>query len=149
MIKGNQPVYCDMETTKNEGWTLLVASVSNGWTGDQVRRQTIMSPFYITVLSVFYLDVQVLSRNANFPSLTKDFSILEQANTIKSHSKNKTFKYMLDAKVRRDWGGIWRAPIEYSYVKFCCIQQIFEIYFCTFYNMLLQFYPKDEQTRKC
>ena len=36
MLQGNQPVYCDMETTKNEGWTLLVTSASNGWKGEEV-----------------------------------------------------------------------------------------------------------------
>ena len=37
MLRGNMNVYCDMETTPNEGWTLLVASNSNGWSADQVR----------------------------------------------------------------------------------------------------------------
>ena len=37
MLQGNQPVYCDMQTTKNEGWTLLVTSVSNGWKEEEVN----------------------------------------------------------------------------------------------------------------
>jgi len=36
MLQNSTSVYCDMETTLNEGWTLLVTSTSNGWKGDQV-----------------------------------------------------------------------------------------------------------------
>ena len=38
LLQNSLSVYCDMETTPNEGWTLLVTSASNGWKGNQVRR---------------------------------------------------------------------------------------------------------------
>eukprot|EP00111_Clytia_hemisphaerica_P010409 TCONS_00030414-protein len=94
MLKDNLNIYCDMETTPNEGWTLLVASNNKGWSAQQV-----------------------LERNINRPSLYNDYSILNRANKMKSLSKNSTFKYMLDAKLRRHWGGIWTAPIEYSFTQ--------------------------------
>jgi len=56
---------------------------------------------------------QVKSRNANRPSLHDDYSILNQAEKIKKLSQSDFFKYMLDATARADWGGIWRAPINY------------------------------------
>ena len=37
MLRDNMNVYCDMETTLHEGWTLLVASNNNGWSAEQVR----------------------------------------------------------------------------------------------------------------
>uniref|UniRef100_A0A7M6DPA1 Uncharacterized protein n=1 Tax=Clytia hemisphaerica TaxID=252671 RepID=A0A7M6DPA1_9CNID len=94
MLKDNLNVYCDMETTPKEGWTLLVSSNNNGWSGDQV-----------------------LERNINHPGLHIDYSILGRANQMKSLSKNNTFKYMLDAKRRGHWGGIWSAPIGYSFTQ--------------------------------
>ena len=36
MLRDNMNVYCDMETTPREGWTLLVASNNNGWNAEQV-----------------------------------------------------------------------------------------------------------------
>ena len=36
MLRDNMHVYCDMETTPREGWTLLVASNNNGWNAEQV-----------------------------------------------------------------------------------------------------------------
>ena len=53
-------------------------------------------------------------RNMFTPSLDKDYSILGKADSIKSLSNGQYFKYMLDAQERRHWGGIWKAPIEYS-----------------------------------
>ena len=38
MLKDSLNVYCDMETTPKEGWTLLVSSNTNGWKGNQVTR---------------------------------------------------------------------------------------------------------------
>jgi len=38
MLRNSLSVYCDMEMTRNEGWTLLVTSVSAGWKGNQVKR---------------------------------------------------------------------------------------------------------------
>ena len=31
-----RPVYCDMETTPGEGYTLLVTAANDGWTMEQV-----------------------------------------------------------------------------------------------------------------
>jgi len=92
MLQNLQLVYCDMEYSPKEGWTLLVTSTSNGWT-----RET------------------VLTRNKDKPSLTDNYSILSQANTIKQLSNGKTFKYMLDANQRHRWGGTYQAPIDYVF----------------------------------
>ncbi|XP_057304821.1 uncharacterized protein LOC130641845 isoform X1 [Hydractinia symbiolongicarpus] len=94
MLKGSQPVYCDMTTDKNEGWTLLVTASSNGWSFEQT-----------------------LSRAPLLPSLHDDFSILDKADTIKALSNGEEFKYMIDAQQRRHWGGIWKAPIKYSFTS--------------------------------
>ncbi|XP_047127009.1 uncharacterized protein LOC101234350 [Hydra vulgaris] len=91
MLADNQPVYCDMTTTENEGWTLIVSSASSGWTLNEIY-----------------------SRNSESPSLFDNFSILNKANTIKHLSNKKTFKYMIDAQERRRWGGIWESQKEYS-----------------------------------
>lgn len=32
-----RPVYCDMESNLNEGWTLLVSAATSGWGPSQVR----------------------------------------------------------------------------------------------------------------
>ena len=42
MLKNNLPVFCDMTTTPNEGWTLLVTAASSGWSKDQVRPTVII-----------------------------------------------------------------------------------------------------------
>lgn len=60
-------------------------------------------------LSFFSFFNQVLSRNRNKPSLSSDYSILQQADGIKDLSQKSTFKYMLDAHSRGRWGGIWAA----------------------------------------
>ena len=36
MLQNSQTVYCDMTSTRNEGWTLLVTSADSGWTREQV-----------------------------------------------------------------------------------------------------------------
>ena len=36
MLQNLQTVYCDMTTTPNEGWTLIVTSADSGWSREQV-----------------------------------------------------------------------------------------------------------------
>lgn len=38
MLQNSLPVYCDMTTTPNEGWTLIVTAASHNWKIDQVRK---------------------------------------------------------------------------------------------------------------
>ncbi|XP_065054894.1 uncharacterized protein LOC135683537 isoform X1 [Rhopilema esculentum] len=84
-------VYCDM-TSDVGAWTLLVTSAHGNWTKPEV-----------------------LSRNEDFPSIANDYSILHLADSIKSISNNATFKYKLDAHKFNHWGGIWEAPIQYTF----------------------------------
>jgi len=84
------PVFCDM-TSDPGAYTLVVTSRHNNWTRAQVP-----------------------ARNIYRPSLDDDYSILKFADQIKDLSKNKTFKYKLDAHRRGQWGGVWSAPIEYT-----------------------------------
>ncbi|XP_065647462.1 uncharacterized protein LOC100205261 isoform X2 [Hydra vulgaris] len=97
MLADNQPAYCDMTSTLNEAWTLLVTSVSGGWTSDQVY-----------------------SRNTGTPSLYEDFSILNKANTIKKLSNGGTIKYMLEGTARKRWGGIWESSTAYLFNATSC-----------------------------
>jgi len=97
MIRKNSheylPVYCDM-TSESGGYTLLVTSASNGWNENEVK-----------------------FKNPTRPSLTADYSILGHANQIKALSGGETFKYRLEANTRGRWGGVWTAPITYSFVS--------------------------------
>nr|XP_047135037.1 uncharacterized protein LOC100199215 isoform X2 [Hydra vulgaris] len=97
MLANNQPAYCDMTSTLNEAWTLLVTSVSNGWTSDQVY-----------------------SRNAVAPSIYEDFSILNKANTIKKLSNSGTIKYRLEGTASKRWGGIWESSTAYLFNATSC-----------------------------
>ncbi|KAJ7351656.1 metalloendopeptidase [Desmophyllum pertusum] len=86
------PVYCDMTTAKG-AFTLIVTSAHNSWTRAQVPR-----------------------RNEFYPRLNEDYSILGLADSIKNLNNNGTFQYMLDAKSRRHWGGMFEAPTSYSFM---------------------------------
>lgn len=87
------PVFCDM-TSDLGAYTLLITSASNNWNAKDVT-----------------------FRNVEKPSLGNDYSILGLADNIKDISAAKSFKYRLEANSPGTWGGIWEAPIEYTFLK--------------------------------
>ena len=66
-------------TRDGGGWTLLVTSHTNSWKAQNVKL-----------------------RNANYPKLTDDFSILQYADSIKNNKDvtGTTFEYRLEAQSR-------------------------------------------------
>ncbi|XP_074645823.1 uncharacterized protein LOC141902080 [Tubulanus polymorphus] len=90
----HRAVYCDMESEEG-AYTLLVTSRHNNWTREQVLR-----------------------RNIDTPSLVNDYSILFLADEIKAISNDSdSFKYKIEARQRRHWGGVWVAPKAYSFAS--------------------------------
>ncbi|XP_068727258.1 uncharacterized protein [Montipora capricornis] len=87
------PVYCDM-TSETGAYTLLVTSSTNGWSKSKVN-----------------------FKNPSRPSLVRDYSILGLADKIKALCGGTSFKYRLEANERGHWGGVWTAPISYSFVS--------------------------------
>ncbi|CAH1274713.1 ADGRL2 [Branchiostoma lanceolatum] len=87
------PVYCDMESDPKAGWTLLVTSRSMaGWNKDNI-----------------------LSHNEGTPTLNADYSILGKADQIKMGTSANVVQYRLEAGSPGHWGGVWEAPVDYSF----------------------------------
>lgn len=85
--------YCDF-TTEGGPWTLLVTSKTHGgWDKDNIKQ-----------------------RNSNKPSLHNDFSILGFADAVKDFDKSQEyFHYRIEADGIGRWGGIWKAPRDYTF----------------------------------
>lgn len=89
-----QKVFCDMSHNEG-GWTLLVTSTSKKeWTNQNIKK-----------------------RNEDKPSISKDYSILQEGDTIKSISVGP-FLYKLEVSERGAYGGIWSAPQGYRFVTY-------------------------------
>lgn len=63
-------------------------------------------------------------RNAAEPSVTKDYSALDDGDTIKSIAVSPYFLYRLEARERGSNGGIFVAPQNYRLLLFCCLMKL-------------------------
>jgi Concanavalin A-like lectin/glucanases superfamily len=93
-INGGNPfrIYADM-TTDGGGWTLIMCNANNaGWT-------------YPNAISL----------NTTSPSINSNYSIIGWADYIKRSTIG--FQYMIDAKTRNSYGGIWTANGAYTFLK--------------------------------
>ena len=89
-------------TTNGGGWTLIMKNSNrNGWTyANAISLNTTMPFSYAS---------DVISRS------TPNYSIIGWADYIKRSESG--FEYMIDATNRREYGGIWTANGNYSFVK--------------------------------